>query len=86
MGDMGDHWRDVRPFINANSFKKKANNKENVFKLLKKKSVPFEVKNGGIHLVIDGHVDYWPTTGKFICRDTKTTGRGIFNLLKHINA
>lgn len=40
------------------------------------------------HLIVTGSgwelVDFWPGTGKWIARDTKRKGRGVFNLLKYI--
>jgi len=29
-------------------------------------------------------IDFWPGTGKWIARDTKLKGRGVFNLLKYV--
>jgi len=32
-----------------------------------------------------GKFDFWPSTGKFINRQTKKTGRGVFKLIELIN-
>lgn len=37
-----------------------------------------------VHFCVEKDFDYWPTTGKFINRKTKKSGRGIFNLLKEL--
>lgn len=84
MGDIGDFFRDTKEFRKEESDKRKYNNLVNSTALLDKEKIPYEVKNNGIHYVVDGRIDYWPTTGKFIVRSNKKTGRGIFNLLKEI--
>lgn len=84
MGDIGDFWRDVKPEMKKDSERKKERNRKNALTLLDKHLVPYEVKNGGIHLVVDNHIDYYPTTGKWTCREEKRQGRGIFGLLKYI--
>ena len=63
---------------------KKEMNMEYSTELLKTVGIPFESKNGGVHLIVDGldcKIDYWPSTGKFITRKGRS-GRGIKNLLK----
>lgn len=47
--------------------------------------VPFESHNGGLHLVVAEKYDFWPSTGRFINRKTKKSGRGVFNLVKRLN-
>ena len=66
---------------------KKTANMEYSTELLKTIGVPFESKNNGVHLVVQGRdckIDYWPSTGKFITRNGKQ-GRGVKNLLKLCN-
>lgn len=49
--------------------------------------IPFKTSNG-IHYIIEKDdivIDFWPSTGKYIYRKTKKTGRGVFNLLKEID-
>lgn len=82
MGDMGDFWRDVKPFIKERSNEKKRRNLENALKSLKDNNISYEEKSNGIHLVVEGKIDYWPTTGKFIRRSDKKQGRGIRNLVR----
>ena len=47
--------------------------------------IPHEIKCD-THLVAEGrqgHVDVWPTTGKWICRKTRKEGFGLFNLIDY---
>ena len=85
MGDMGDYWRDVRPFMKARSASKRPNNREASAEILREAGVKFTSKNDGIHLIVEGKVcliDFWPGTGKFITRLGKK-GRGVISLLAH---
>lgn len=81
---MGDFWKDVKPDMKYRSSIKKDKNLQNGTAILDREGIPYEVKNKGIHYVVDGNVDYWPTTGKFIDRTDKKHRRGIFNLVNHI--
>ncbi len=45
------------------------------------------VKSGGIHTVVErphGLIDYWPTTGKWICRETGLKRFGVGNLISYL--
>lgn len=52
--------------------------------------IPFKSHNNDMHFVIgpygfnDRIIDFWPTTGKWICRETSKHGRGFDDLLIHI--
>lgn len=53
-------------------------------KILNENGIPFSTNNDGVHLIIPRDqftVDYWPGTGKFNVRGTKSYGRGIYNLI-----
>ena len=84
MGDVGEFYKDTKEFRKEISKNKKDKNLKNAIAKLDKESIPYEVKGNGIHFVVDGRFDYWPTTGKYINRKTKKSGRGIFNLLKQV--
>ena len=87
MGDLGDYWRDVKPYIKEDSYSRRKNNRKNSVELLKAKGIIFEIKNDGAHLIVTGTkglIDFWPGTGKYITR-TGMKGRGVFNLLKLCN-
>lgn len=54
--------------------------------------IPFNVNNGGAHLVVTvgrTHIDYWPGTGLWIVRKwdsmyAHSRGRGVHNLISRI--
>jgi hypothetical protein len=65
---------------------KRAYNRENSNRLLRENGYQFEEKNGAAHLIVQtmrGIVDFWPGTGKFIFRESRLEGRGVFNLMQH---
>lgn len=66
---------------------RRSENREGSAKILSDHGVQFESKNMGAHLIVkhgEQVVDFWPGTGKFICRASGKHGRGVFNLLKRI--
>lgn len=76
-------------FTAWNKFKqeKRASNREWSTALLVSKGIAFETKNVGAHLIVRSNslvIDFWPGTGKWIDRQGPI-GRGVKNLLKHIN-
>ena len=78
MSEEGDIWRAV----NEANTKKRWDNKENSLKLLNQREIKYIcLSEGEAHYRI-GDFDFWPTTGKFINRKTKKSGRGVFNLIK----
>ena len=67
----------------ASKIKKEFNQEWSTQKLIDE-GISFESKNWGNHLVVDsnqGKIDFWPSTGKFIVRQSGRHGRGIKNLL-----
>lgn len=81
MSDMGDDFREWK----KRSQRKRESNRATSANILEANRIPFEVKNGGAHLIVGGGpclIDFWPGTGKFIGRDGKTSGRGVRNLIK----
>jgi len=82
MGDMGE----VFKVMNEENKVRKAGHRDQSPKLLMAAGIPFESKNGGSHLIVEGgesYVDFWPGTGKWISRDGKR-GFGVRNLIRHI--
>jgi hypothetical protein len=81
MGDVGEDmnaWREQKN-------EKKRNNREYSTQLLIDNGVAFEEKNGGAHLIVEsksGKIDFWPSTGLYMCRESGRKGRGVRNLLK----
>ncbi len=84
MGDVGDYWKDVGPILKEESRNRKDSNKEYCTNKLNELNIPFKSHNAGIHLVVMGIFDYWPSTGKFINRKNRKSGHGINSLLKQI--
>lgn len=67
MSDMGDDFREMRQIQQI----KRAYNRESSAKYLAARGIPFSVKNGGAHLIVDGKVgliDFWPGTGRWYAR------------------
>ena len=84
MGDEGDYWRDVKPVYKQRSKVKREGNKNSSTNWLKNCGFSFESHNNGIHLVVStrkGIVDFWPSTGKWIARDSGKTGRRVKGIL-----
>jgi len=54
--------------------------------ILRRNNIPFVSNNNGIHLMVGNPVvaDFWPSTGKYIFRNPRIVGRGVFNLLKEL--
>jgi hypothetical protein len=70
------------------SKRRRASHRKNSAEILRAHGVPFELKSGGVHLVIGEppFADFWPGTGLWISRGGRIRGRGVFNLLKVIGA
>ena len=82
MGDEGDYWREHKEY----SQKKRASNRYGGEVHLVKENIPFESKNNGAHLIVEGHscfIDYWPGTGGWESRDG-LTGFGVRGLINYI--
>lgn len=80
MGDMGEMFNHMKEV----SKDRRRSNRESSAAMLKEQGVEFVEKNDGAHLIVrgrDGLIDFWPGTGKFICRNGKS-GRGVRNVLK----
>ena len=68
---------------------KRAANRSSSAQILTDAGIRFEVKNGGAHLIVHGArgvIDFWPGTGKYICRfgsvtTPKIIGRGVRNVV-----
>lgn len=75
--------------MKEHSKQKKRSNLKSSTELLIERGIEFQSCNEGLQLVIRGAVhtwDFWPSTGKFVQRKTLKKGRGVFNLLKQIEA
>jgi len=84
MGDVGETFK----MMKDQNKEKRASNRGTSAEILKARGFLFDVRNHGAHLIVwylDGAVDFWPGTGKWIVRDTKKIGRGVFSLVKFIS-
>lgn len=69
------HWKALKQANKDDkAFKRKAVPEE-----LRRRNIPFETYNGGVHLRItlcEPHIDFWPSTGKWRYVGTKTVKSG----------
>jgi hypothetical protein len=82
MGDMGEVFNAMK----EESKERRASHREQSPKLLDRAGIPFESKNGGAHLIVEGsecYIDFWPGTGKWISRNGKR-GFGVRNLIRYV--
>ena len=82
MGDMGEMYNDMK----KESQKRRAGHREASPEFLQKAGIPFEKKNNGAHLIVEGcdcFIDFWPGTGKWIARNGKR-GFGVKNLIRYV--
>lgn len=80
--ETAEFWRDVKEARQE----KRASNRENSAAVLAEAGIPFQSKNIGAHLIVEGPVcfiDFWPGTGRWISRKGPK-GFGVRNLIKHI--
>lgn len=83
MGDVGETFNAMKKA----GQEKRASNREQSPQLLEAAGIPFEVKNMGAHLIVEGndcYIDFWPGTGRWISRKGER-GFGVRNLIKHID-
>jgi len=82
MGDMGEVFNEMK----EGSKKRRARNRKQSPKLLEGAGIPFESKNGGAHLIVEGRecrIDFWPGTGRWISRNGKR-GFGVKALIRYV--
>ena len=84
MGDVGDTFRAFKDHFKTKSKEKKSSNLKTALEKLEEHKIAYMSMNKGIHLLVEGHIDYWPTTGKWIDRKNKNYSRGIFSLLRYL--
>lgn len=83
MGDMAEGFRVLSEIRKG----KRRDNTKYSTQLLTDQGVPFESRNGGAHLLVDGVAHFWPSTGLFIPFDRKwNKDRGVMRLLKFVRA
>lgn len=80
--EITETWKAVHEY----GARKRENNRAYSPTLLEEKGIPFVVKNGGAHLIVEGKdcfIDFWPGTGKWNTRDGHK-GFGVRNLINYI--
>lgn len=87
MGDMGEYWKDVKPFLNEQRKKHVEKMGSSSFKNVKSLGFDFKHYENNHQFAIkapNGTVDYWGTTGTWIDRKTSKRGRGFHSLKKFL--
>lgn len=82
MSDIGDEYDELA----QESKQRRSNNRNGSAQMLTDKEIPFESKNHGAHLVVEGSecfIDFWPGTGRWTSRDG-TKGFGVRKLITYI--
>jgi len=84
-----DNMGDIFRSHHARQQEKRAKNREESTRMLTEAGVHFTSHNEGAHLIVADRWDFWPGTGKFNERrgrhgKPKRAGRGVRNLLKHL--
>jgi hypothetical protein len=82
MGETGDDYK----AMNEHGKEKRSNNRDKSAEYLNEHSIPFETKNFGVHLIVEGrdcYIDFWPGTGKWKTRKGES-GFGVRNLADYI--
>jgi len=82
MGDVGDVYNAMKEEGKA----KRSRNREQSPLYLAQHGIPFEPKNNGAHLIVEGkdcYIDFWPGTGKWKTRKGKS-GFGVRSLVAYI--
>ena len=80
---MSEFAEDMKLF-NQHFKEKKQRNREYSTALLIKEGIEFEIRNDGLHLMIEtskGRVNFYPSTGLY---NGAINGRGVKNLLKEL--
>lgn len=83
MGDVGETFRAFKEIRKAELKEQKEARHKEAMELLVKNEVQFNTV-GPFYLLVEGRIDYWPTTGRFIDRKTKRKAFGVRELLRHI--
>ena len=84
MGDTGEDFKALREWRK----RKRASNQRKSTQLLEFLNVPFKSHNAGIHLVVTYQnkvVDFYPSTGLWIDRETALKRRSVKSLLNYLD-
>lgn len=83
--DMGEQWRAYK----SERQQKRRDNMASSTAELQARGIPFTSHNNGVHLVVAGAWDFWPSTGLWMSRQPgpngrKREGRGVLKLIARI--
>lgn len=65
---------------------KRASNRENSASLLTQAGIPFQAHNASAHLVVAGHIDFWPGTGLWMVRKSNKRRYGVRGLINYVKS
>lgn len=88
MGDMGEYWRDVKPYLKERRQQHVKKMGQSANKNVVSLGYPFKHYTNTHQFAIDtpiGVIDYWGTTGTWIDRKTKKRGKGLHSLKKYVS-
>lgn len=76
----------IGEILKAESQTRRANNRLSSPDRLREAGIRFVGKSEGVHLIVDGRVDFWPGTGLWIVRNSTHgfRGRGVFSLIEWV--
>ena len=83
-GDVGEDFNAMK----EQGKKNRSHNRDQSLMYLHEHGIPFESKNFGVHLIVEGkdcYIDFWPGTGKWRTRKGES-GFGVRNLVKFITS
>lgn len=78
MSDLGDTFKAMR----EDSRKRRTQNHCRALEALRAHGITVEILSSHHYRI--GRFDFWPSTGKFLNRETKKYSRGVDNLIKQI--
>ena len=88
MGDTGDYWRDVKPYLKERRQKHVARMGKSGNKNIEALGYEYTHYTNNHQFAIEtpkGVIDYWATTGTWIDRKTKKRGKGLESLRRYLN-
>ncbi|MGM0166959.1 hypothetical protein IGI39_004018 [Enterococcus sp. AZ135] len=88
MGDMGDYWRDVKPYLKERRQKHVQHMGNSASRNIEKLGYDYKHYPNNHQFAIEtkkGIIDYWGTTGTWIDRRTKKRGKGLESLRNYLS-
>ena len=88
MGDMGEYWKDVKPYLKERRAQHVNRMGNSALKNVAVLGFEFTHYPNNHQFAINtpkGMIDYWGTTGTWIDRGTKRRGKGLHSLRKYVS-